>query len=127
MVHFNADGVADKRQVAENTSEFIRQRLELITQELDSVEGGIADFKSENRFMDVGSTASDSICQNLQWPKQQIFSFETQLMVLEGIEEYTAFCQTLSTYYPKEWGLNKEEWVVQLENTMNSYFKEMLI
>ena len=85
MVHFNADGVADKRQVAENTSEFIRQRLELISAELDSVEGGIADFKSENRFMDVGSSAGQYMAKS-SMAEQEIFSLETQLMVLEGVE-----------------------------------------
>ncbi|SOC80306.1 capsular exopolysaccharide family [Salinimicrobium sediminis] len=85
MLHFNADGVADKRQVAENTSEFIRQRLELITEELDSVEGGIADFKSENRFMDVGSSAGQYLSKS-SMAEQEIFTMETQLMVLEGVE-----------------------------------------
>lgn len=85
IMHFNADGVADKRQVAENTSEFIQERLELITQELDSVEGGIADFKSENRFMDVTSSASEYMSKSTR-AEQEIFTLETQLMVLEGIE-----------------------------------------
>ncbi|WP_423818776.1 polysaccharide biosynthesis tyrosine autokinase [Salinimicrobium sp. TIG7-5_MAKvit] len=85
MVHFNADGVADKRQVAENTAEFIRQRLELISQELDSVEGGIADFKSENRFMDVGSSAGEYMAKSTM-AEQEIFTLETQLMILDGIE-----------------------------------------
>ncbi|MGI0107051.1 GumC family protein [Salinimicrobium sp. WS361] len=85
MVHFNADGVADKRQVAENTTEFIRQRLELITQELDSVEGGIAEFKSENRFMNVGSSAGIFLGRSTK-AEQEMFNLETQLMVLEGIE-----------------------------------------
>ena len=57
MFHFNAEGVRDKRQVAENTAEFIQGRLSLITEELDSVEGGIAEFKRENRLMSVESSA----------------------------------------------------------------------
>ncbi|WP_029032992.1 GumC family protein [Salinimicrobium terrae] len=85
MLHFNVDGVADKRQVAENTAEFIQQRLALISQELDSVEGGIADFKSENQFMDVGSSASQYLSKSTL-AEQEIFSLETQLMILEGIE-----------------------------------------
>ena len=85
MLHFNADGVADKRQVAEKTSEFIQQRLELISQELDSVEGGIADFKRENRFMDVSSSAGQYMSKSTM-AEQEIFTLETQLMVLEGIE-----------------------------------------
>ncbi|MHA6280409.1 GumC family protein [Salinimicrobium sp. CAU 1759] len=85
MVHFNAEGVADKRQVAENTSEFIQKRLELISQELDSVEGGIAEFKIENRFMDVSSSASEYMSKS-SMAEQKIFTLETQLMVLEDIE-----------------------------------------
>ncbi|WP_029036047.1 GumC family protein [Salinimicrobium xinjiangense] len=85
MVHFNADGVADKRQVAENTAKFIQERLELITQELDSVEGGIADFKSENRFMSVESSAGQYMAKSTR-AEQEIFTLETQLMILEGIE-----------------------------------------
>ena len=85
MLYFNADGVADKRQVAENTAEFIRQRLDLISQELDSVEGGIADFKSQNRFMDVGSSAGQYMAKSTM-AEQEIFKLETQLMILEGVE-----------------------------------------
>lgn len=85
MFHFNADGVADKRQVAENTAEFIRQRLGLITEELDSVEGGIADFKRENQFMSVGSSAGIYLGRSTR-AEEDIFGLETQLMILEGIE-----------------------------------------
>ncbi|WP_324719178.1 GumC family protein [Salinimicrobium sp. HB62] len=85
MIHFNADGVADKRQVAQNTAEFIQERLELISQELDSVEGGIADFKSENKFMDVTSSASEYMSKSTR-AEEKIFELETQLMVLAGIE-----------------------------------------
>lgn len=85
MAQFNADGVADKRQVAESTSKFIQERLKLISEELDSVEGGIADFKSKNQFMDVGSSASQYMSQSTM-AEQQIFDLETQLMVLKGIE-----------------------------------------
>ncbi len=86
MVHFNDDGVADKRQVAESTTEFIQNRLQLITQELDSVEGGIAEFKRENRLMDVGSTASQYMSRATT-AEQGIFELETQLMILEGVRE----------------------------------------
>ncbi|MFD2518558.1 GumC family protein [Salinimicrobium flavum] len=86
MFHFNADGVADKRQVAENTADFIQERLILISEELDSVEGGIADFKRENRIMDVGSSAGQYMSKS-SMAEQQIFELETQLMILESVED----------------------------------------
>jgi capsular exopolysaccharide synthesis family protein len=86
MNQFNADGVADKRQVALNTTEFIQDRLELITSELDSVEGGMADFKRENQFMDVASGAQEIISKSTQ-TEQQVFEIETQLMIIKSIED----------------------------------------
>ncbi|MFN4764387.1 GumC family protein [Gillisia sp. Q332] len=86
MYQFNADGVTDKRQVALSTTEFIQDRLELITSELDSVEGGMADFKRENQFMDVVSGAQEYNSKSTQ-AEQQVFEIETQLMIIRSIED----------------------------------------
>ncbi|MBK5193980.1 MAG: polysaccharide biosynthesis tyrosine autokinase [Flavobacteriaceae bacterium] len=86
MYQFNADGVADKRQVALSTTEFIQDRLELITSELDSVEGGMADFKRENQFMDVTSGAQEFMSKSTE-AEQQAFEIETQLMIIRSIED----------------------------------------
>lgn len=86
MFHFNADGVADKRQVAENTAAFIQERLEIISEELDSVEGGIADFKRENRIMDVVSSAGEYKNKS-SMAEEEIFRLETQLMVLDALKD----------------------------------------
>ena len=86
MFQFNEDGVADKSQVALSTTQFIQNRLELITSELDSVEGGIADFKRENSFMDVSSGAEKFISKSTE-AEQQIFEFETQKMIINSVQE----------------------------------------
>lgn len=84
MYQFNLDGVSDKRQVALSTTEFIQERLELITSELDSVEGGLADFKRENNFMDVGSGAQEFLLKSTEAEKK-IFDLELQLEILNSI------------------------------------------
>ena len=86
MFQFNEDGVSDKSQVALSTTQFIQNRLELITTELDSVEGGIADFKRENSFMDVSSGAEKFISKSTE-AEQQIFEFETQKMIINSVQE----------------------------------------
>ncbi len=86
MYQFNADGVSDKSQVARSTTEFIQKRLELITSELDSVEGGLADFKRDNEFMDVSSGAQEYMAKS-SMAEQQIFDLETQLIIINSIEE----------------------------------------
>lgn len=84
--HFNLDGIADKRQVAENTSEFIQERLRLISEELDSVELGMADFKRENRIMDVQSSAGEYMSKSSR-AEEEMFRIETQKMVIESVRD----------------------------------------
>lgn len=86
MIQFNAEGVSDKRQVAESTANFIQDRLALISEELDSVEGGMAEFKRENRIMDVTTSAGQYQAKSTQ-AEQRIFNLETELLILDGIEE----------------------------------------
>lgn len=86
IYHFNLDGVEDKRQVAKKTADFIQERLELISQELDSVEGGIADFKKENSFMNVSSSAGLTMSKSTM-AEQKIFEVETQKMILNSVGE----------------------------------------
>ncbi|SDR70265.1 polysaccharide biosynthesis tyrosine autokinase [Gramella sp. MAR_2010_147] len=86
MERFNEEGVKNKQEVAENTTKFIQERLEMITTELDSVEVNIADFKRDNRIMDVGSGASQFQSKFSQ-VEQKIFELETQLQLLSSVEE----------------------------------------
>jgi len=86
MFQFNRDGVSDKSQVARSTTEFIQNRLELITTELDSVEGGMASFKRDNQIMDVYSGAQEYMTKSSQ-VEQQIFTIETQTLVISSIKD----------------------------------------
>ena len=85
MFQFNAEGVSDKRQVAKNTTEFIQNRLELITSELDSVEGGMAKFKKKNQFLDVSSGAQKYSSKSAN-AEQKIFDIETQLQIIKSVK-----------------------------------------
>lgn len=86
MFQFNQDGMADKRQVALKTTEFIQNRLEIISSELDSVETGIADFKRSNQFMDVTSNAQEFMTKKSEAEKA-IFEIETQLSIIKSVRE----------------------------------------
>ncbi len=86
MERFNEEGVKDKQEVAENTTKFIQDRLEMITTELDSVEVNIADFKRDNQIMDIGSGASQ-FQSKFSAAEQEVFNIETQLELLSSVEE----------------------------------------
>ncbi|WP_289021542.1 tyrosine-protein kinase family protein [uncultured Salegentibacter sp.] len=87
MQRFNEEGIKDKQEVAENTTAFIQERLEMITVELDSVESGIADFKKSNQIMSVGGGASIAQGKFTQ-AENEIFKIETQLQLISSIEKY---------------------------------------
>ncbi|MDT0647585.1 polysaccharide biosynthesis tyrosine autokinase [Zunongwangia sp. F260] len=84
MINFNQNGIEDKREVAENTTAFIQERLEIITQELDSVEGGMASFKRENQIMDVGSGAA-RFQSRFSSVEDELFALETQIELIESV------------------------------------------
>ena len=86
MERFNEEGVRNNKEVAENTTRFIQDRLEMITTELDSVEVDIADFKRNNRIMSVASGASE-FQSKFSAAEQKIFDLETQLELLNSVEE----------------------------------------
>ncbi|PJJ11121.1 capsular exopolysaccharide synthesis family protein [Flavobacterium sp. 1] len=54
---YNSNAATDKNFIAENTSEFINNRLEIITQELDGVEKNVESFKTSNKVTDIESEA----------------------------------------------------------------------
>lgn len=86
MYQFNLDGVRDKRQVAAKTTEFIQNRLENISTDLDSVESNLADFKRENQFMDINIGATEYMSQKTS-ADQELFNLETQLNIISSIQK----------------------------------------
>src|SRR5699024_4102841 len=73
-------------QVAENTAAFIQERLQVISNELDSVEDGMADFKRENRIMSVETSAGQYSARS-SLAEEEIFRLETQKMVIQSVQQ----------------------------------------
>lgn len=73
---YNADAIADKNLVSEKTSEFISQRLELITNELTDVEKNVEGFKRQNNLTDIPSEAGQFLESATEYEKIII---ETQM------------------------------------------------
>jgi len=54
---YNRKAVGDKNFIAENTYEFINNRLRIITEELEGVEKNVESFKTSNKVTDIESEA----------------------------------------------------------------------
>ena len=120
MQRFNEEGVEDKQEVAENTTKFIQDRLQMITSELDSVEVGIAEFKKENQIMNV-SAGANQFQSKFSAAEQEIFELETQIVVLNSIKNLLS--QTGQYEFLPEVGIN-EGGISGLINSYNTLIME---
>src|SRR5690606_6473522 len=81
------DAIEDKNQIAENTVEFIDERLAYLVTELEGVEKGVESYKRENQITDIQASAQQSILEESAYSRQ-LADFQTQISVLESMEAY---------------------------------------
>nr|WP_315199420.1 polysaccharide biosynthesis tyrosine autokinase [uncultured Flavobacterium sp.] len=84
IVIYNSNAATDKNFIAENTSEFINKRLEIITQELDGVEKNVESFKTSNKITDIDSEAKLYVEGSDQYVKKGVET-EIQLNVISSM------------------------------------------
>lgn len=69
VYQFNEDALNDKNLVAKNTQDFINERLNIITGELDTVERSAERFKKENRLTDLVTDAGLNLTTSSEYEK----------------------------------------------------------
>jgi capsular exopolysaccharide synthesis family protein len=77
----------DKNLAASNTLTFIEDRLNLVIQELDSVENDIENYKSATGILDI-SEQSRFFLESLKKDDEQLNQLNIQLALLKDIENY---------------------------------------
>ncbi|WP_405325950.1 GumC family protein [Leeuwenhoekiella sp. LLG6367-2.1] len=87
VVEFNADVIADKNLIANNTKNFIEERIVLLSKDLDDVESDIEVFKEDNKLIDIQSE-SQILTNNANQFKQEIENYRIQLELAEMLLEY---------------------------------------
>ena len=84
---YEKDAIDDKRRVSVTTADFIKERLEVIGQELGDVDKDIEDLKKDNRMVDITSEAARSVTESSQY-KAEGLSLDNQINVAEFIRSY---------------------------------------
>lgn len=84
---YSALSVAEKRKSQQYSLDFIENRLKIINDELEGVEGEIEFFKVNNGFVDVGSQAA-SFLSEVKATDSKIAEIDLQLSILTDIENY---------------------------------------
>ncbi|WP_282049068.1 GumC family protein [Maribacter aquivivus] len=82
---FNADGVKDRQQVSKRTLKFIDERFAYLTQELDSIEGGKQNFKTQNNLSYIEADAGSSLNRKAV-TEDEVNTLETQISLTRSFK-----------------------------------------
>jgi capsular exopolysaccharide synthesis family protein len=90
MIQFyNQDAIDQLNRSANNTREFIDDRLFYLTDELSTVERSVEDYKQENELTDIPANAQLFLQRNNEVDKKQM-EVETQLSLIRLVEDFLA-------------------------------------
>lgn len=84
---YNQDAGNDKNLIAQNTAEFLQERLTLISNELKDIEKQIENYKSKNRLTDIKAEAEIFI-EKYQDINQKNTEIEIQNNIINSAEAY---------------------------------------
>ncbi|UQB67456.1 GumC family protein [Epilithonimonas zeae] len=101
---YNIDGVNDKNAEAENTQNFINERLDLITSDLDNIEKDKENFKKANQLTDLDIQANVAVTR-LTGNVENIFNESAQLEVINAL--YEKAVSGKEQLFPTGLGLNE--------------------
>ncbi len=104
---YNNDAINDRNLVAQNTANFIDNRLSLITVELDSVELSKVRFNQENRIVDIAAESQINLgIYNQLYGERSILSAQNQ--ILEDVK-LIVDSQVLTDLIPVNLGFSSDD------------------
>ena len=104
---YNQDAVEDKNLMANNTAVFLKERLDLLKQDLVLAEVNIARFQEKHNIVDFEVEAELSIAEGMEY-KKRLAEIETQLTLLQFIEEFLSDTTKSSSIIPTNLGISNE-------------------
>ena len=105
MVVYNEQWIKDKNKIAESTSKFINERLQVIERELSGVDEDISTYKSANKLPDVKAAATLYMGESSTLASQ-IMEIDNQLYVAQYIRDYLVDKANNTSTIPAISGIN---------------------
>ena len=102
---YNEDANEDKNEVAKKTEEFIKERLEVIQDELGETEGRIEGYKRSNELINLPSDATTALSQSTEFQKKQV-DIQTQMSLVKSLIDYVSNPANALTLIPANIGIN---------------------
>lgn len=87
VVCYNQDILDEKSKVVLKTSNFIRERMEIVNQELSSTESEIADFKQKAGLTNISADAELLLKESAKYEQLRVEN-ETQIRLVEFLRDY---------------------------------------
>lgn len=111
---YNKDAMDDRNMVARNTAEFIKERLEIIYEELDSVEIGKVEFKQSNKLTDIAVEGGIFLQSESQYTNR-VLDVETQIELVRTMIDYVKNGEEFQLL-PSNLGIQREDAAMAIES-----------
>jgi len=111
---YNLDAYSDKNLIASNTAKFIDDRLRIISQELDSAELAVQNYKKSNDLTDINAEAQ-LLLQSSNDVQRHLLSLETQKNIITYISDYIQQDGNNYSLIPANLGVNDQSVVSLIE------------
>lgn len=96
---YNTDAIAERRFISENTSDFLTQRLDILTKEIDAVEKTTEKFKKENQVTDITSEAN-VYTQNTSEFEKRYLEINTRTELIDNVIKGFIDVETTGKTFP---------------------------
>ena len=87
VICYNQDILDEKSKVVLKTSDFIRERMEVVNQELSTTESEIADFKQKAGLTNISADAELLLQESAKYEQLRVEN-ETQIRLVEFLRDY---------------------------------------
>ena len=122
VVCYNQDILDEKSKVVLKTSDFIRERMEVVNQELSTAESEIADFKQKAGLTNISADAELLLQESAKYEQLRIEN-QTQIRLVEFLRDYIQDPAHADEVIPANVGL-KEEKLTTAIDAYNSLLAE---
>ena len=113
---YNEQWIANKNRATANTSEFIKERLLVLEEELGGIEENIKDFKSKHQLTNIDAVSNQYLQQSSAY-SSKAFENSNQLSVAQYIRGYLNDPSHSRSLIPQGSGLNSGN----IESQISSY------
>ncbi|EAQ47936.1 GumC family protein [Leeuwenhoekiella blandensis] len=119
IFEYNKEAIEDKNQIALSTAEFINERLDIISNELDTVEVGLEDFKERNNLTNI-EEESKLFIENASEYRERQRELNTQIAFSDALIEFLENDRRASDLLPGNIALDNNGLNVQIGNYNNA-------